>query len=108
VGFSRWKREITAVSENLPPERRADFELQVGLGCATFGQPRQAEQSLRKALALAEQQRLNEIAFSAEAALNALKTRAAPNAQATSVPSGAERAEAFAEIAEKLHALRAS
>jgi tetratricopeptide (TPR) repeat protein len=108
LGFSRWKREITAMSANLPPERRADFELQVGLGCAGFGQARQAEQSLRKALALAEQHRLNEIAFSAEAALDALKKRAAPNVPDTSVLSGAERAEEFAEIAEKLHALRAS
>jgi tetratricopeptide (TPR) repeat protein len=108
VGFSRWKREITAIAEDLPAERLADFHLQLGLGCAAFGQTRSAERSLRQAITVATRYGLNEYVFSAEAALDVLTNKTAPDVPRASGASEAGVSEEFAEIAGKLHALRAS
>ena len=95
--FSR-SVEWLAMSEDLPPDRLADFHLQLGQGYARFGQRREAERSLRKALAIAEKNRLNEMTFQIEAALGALKDQAAPNAEVF-VSSGAEEAVAAYDAA---------
>jgi len=105
VGFSRWKGEVGANVNQLPPERGADFHLQVGLGCAVFGQRRSAEQSLRTALAIADRHNLNEYTFRVEAALAQLQQKPAPNTRGHSTMPGAEESREYAEIAEKLHAL---
>ncbi len=105
LGFSRWKREITAIADELPSERRADFQLQLGLGCVAFNQRRSGEKSLRSALAIAEQHHLNEYVFRAEAALATLKHKPAPNMAQAPAMSGVEDSREYAEIAEKLHAL---
>lgn len=105
VGFSRWKREIAAIADDLPPERRADFHLQLGLGSAAFNQRRTAEKSLRAALAIAERHHLNEYVFRVETALAQLRERAAPNTPDAVAMSGVEDSREYAEIAEKLHAL---
>jgi hypothetical protein len=107
VGFSRWKRELAAIADELPAERLVDFHLQVGLGSHAFGQSRAAEHSLRRAITVAEQHRLNAYMFRAEAALNQVK-KPAPDRPATPAWSEAEEPREFAEIVEKLEALRAS
>ncbi len=108
VGFASWKRQIGATAQDLPVERQALFHLQLGLGYAGFRQLRSAERSVRKAIAIAEQHHLNEYTFRAETALAALKKNTAPNVPEAPVPSEAEDSREFAEIAEKLQALRAS
>lgn len=105
VGFAKWKREVAAVAEELPPERQALFQLQFGLGCAAFGQVRGAERALRAALGIAERHHLNEYAFRAEAAIKDLRRNPAPNMSETPAMSGAEESREYAEIATKLHAL---
>jgi hypothetical protein len=105
LGFSRWKREIGASAEHLPPERRADFHLQVGLGCAAFNQRRSADKSLRTAVAIGEQHHLNEYVFRAESALSMLNDKSTPNATGAPAASGAEDPREYTEIAQKLHAL---
>jgi len=105
VGFSRWKRELAAIADTLPPERRADFHLQVGLGCVAFNQRRSAEKSLKAALAIAERHHLNEYTFRAEPVLAALENKPAPNPAGTPAMSGANDSREYAEIAKKLHAL---
>jgi len=108
VGFSRWKRQLAAVADDLPAERLADLQLQLGLASAAFGQVRVAEQYLRKAAAIAEQHDLNEYTFRAEAAIKQLKSDSAPNRPEAPARFEAEGAQDFAEIVEKLEALRAS
>jgi tetratricopeptide (TPR) repeat protein len=107
VGFSRWRRELATMADALPAERLADFHLQLGLASAAFGRLRAAEHSLRQAIDVSEQHRLNEYAFRAEAALKGIKTGSAPNRPGVPAWSEAEDSGEFAEIAEKLEALRA-
>jgi tetratricopeptide (TPR) repeat protein len=105
VGFTNWKRQIGALAGELPAERQALFHLQLGLGCAGFGQVRAAERALRKAATTAEQHHLNEYAFRVEAALAELKKTSAPNVPETPVSPEAEDSTELAEMAGKLHAL---
>jgi len=73
VTFERWRRELSASYDDLPPEDRVDYELKVGTGLASFGHQAQAEQHLQRALDLAEQHRLGERLFTAEALLRELR-----------------------------------
>jgi len=108
VSFARWRREIVAAKEELPPERSADFHLLQGIGCASFGQLREAAHSLRKAIAISEQYHLNEYTFRAEAALKSLKENSALDVTDAPVLSKTKLSKdymLYAEIEEKLHAL---
>jgi len=107
VGFTNWKRQIGAIADDLPKERQVLFHLQLGVGYTGFGQLRNAERSLRKAVAVAERHHLNEYTFRAEAALRAMRDQSAPDTPVAPVTSGAEGSTEFDTIAEKLRALRA-
>ncbi len=107
VGFARLKREISAIADELPPERHADFYLLLGQGQAGFGDRRSAAASLRKAVGLAEQYQLNEYAFRARAALQELGRLPARGQGATDAPARARRSKEFQEVTRKLEALRA-
>ena len=107
VGFTGWKRQIGAIAGELPADRQVLFHLQLGLGCAGFGQMRAAERALHKAAAIAEQHELNEYAFQVEAALAALKKTSAPNVVEDVAAVEAENSEELAEIAGKLQVLSA-
>ena len=106
LSFGRWKREIGAIVDELPAERLADFHLQLGRGHAAFGQFKQAERSLRQAVALSERHRLNEYAIRAQAELDAIKQEAAPHGAPQRLPCRADDESALAEVAGKLRALR--
>lgn len=106
ISFARWRREIGSLFEQLPAERRVDFHLQLGIGEARFGHIADAERSLLEALSLAEQFRLNEYVFRAEAALKDLKSKSAPSAVEVPTALGADDAVDLAEIEAKLHVLR--
>jgi hypothetical protein len=111
VSFTRWSKGIASVAEDLPPERAVDYQLQLGRGFAAFGNQAKAVGALRNALRLAEQHQLNEYAFMAQAELGAMGGRPARHRISQSVPCRAgQPAEerAFAEVAGKLHALRAA
>lgn len=105
VGFAKWKRDVAALAEDLPPERQALFQLQLGIGLAAFGQRRSAEGALRAALTIAERHHLNEYTFRVEAAIKDLRHAPAPNMPETQAMSGAEESRDYAEIATRLHAL---
>lgn len=107
VGFSRWKGQLTAIADDLPAERLADFHLQLGLASAAFGQLRLAERSLRKAIEVAELHSLNEYTFRAEAAVKQIRNSAAPNRPEAPVRFEADDSREYVEIAEKLETLRA-
>ncbi len=73
VTFERWRRELSGSYDDLPPEDQVDYELKVGTGLASFGHRAQAEQHLQRAIDLAEQHRLGERLFTAEAMLKELR-----------------------------------
>jgi tetratricopeptide (TPR) repeat protein len=103
--FERLGKELTQAVDDLPPERRADFEIQVGVGSKAFGHPRKAEHHFRAALAVAEEHGLHEYAFRAQAALDELgrtRTRSEPREQGS---PRARHPEEVVAIAQKLHAL---
>jgi tetratricopeptide (TPR) repeat protein len=110
VSFTRWSKAIEAVAEDLPLERSVDYRLQLGRGFATFGNKARAVGSLRHALRLAEEHHLNEYAFKAQTELAATEAKPARHRITRGVPCRAGQAveeRAFAEVAGKLHALRA-
>jgi tetratricopeptide (TPR) repeat protein len=107
LSFARWAREVSAVVDELPPEKAADFALQVGRGHATFGQSTKARAALERAQAVAEQYKLNEYAFRAQQALAELDDAAIRRGSDTHAPAPAEFSTELVEIAEKLQALRA-
>jgi tetratricopeptide (TPR) repeat protein len=108
LGFARWLRQVGQMVDSIPPERQADFHLQSGLGWAAFGEQRNAERSLRKAISTAEQYHLHEYEFRAERALGDLTKQRAASATATAVAPEADDCEEFVEIGRRLHALLAS
>jgi hypothetical protein len=75
---------------------------------AAFGRLRAAEHALRQAIDVSERHRLNEYAFRAEAAFKEIKHASASNRPGAPAWSEAEESREFADIAEKLEALRAS
>lgn len=107
VGFARWAHDIAAMATEMPPERVADFELQLGRGHAMFGHRGKAKVSLNRALALAQQYQLNEYAFRTREALSGLENSTAQGESENLVPTRAEPSREVVEIAEKLLALRA-
>lgn len=107
VGFARWAGQIAAMADEMPPERLADFELQLGRGHALFGHNGKATASLKRALAIAQQYRLNEGAFRAQQALLDLENGTARNRSEDPAAGRAEHSSELVEIAEKLQALRA-
>jgi tetratricopeptide (TPR) repeat protein len=108
VGLARWKREIAVIAGELPAERQADFHLQLGLASLALGQLRTAEQSLRKAIAVAEKHQLNEYSFRAENALQGIVNKSASDRVEPPTVSEAEGSREVVAVAEKLEALRAS
>ncbi len=107
VSFARWSKAIGVMTDELPAERRVDYWLQLGRGHATFGQAARAERCLRDALAQAEQYRLNEYVFRAQAELEMIHKKPAQHGSLTKPPCRAKATGALAEVAGKLHALRA-
>ena len=73
VTFERWRRELSGSYDDLPPEDQVDYELKVGTGLASFGHNGPAERHLQRAIDLAEQHRLGERLFTAEAVLKELR-----------------------------------
>lgn len=105
VGFTRLRRTISTLIVDLPPERLADFYLLLGKGQATFGDTRTAERSVRKALEVADEHKLHEYRFRAEAALKELEAQPAQRRAVTAAPRQAEKQHEFTEVAQKLRAL---
>ncbi|GBD31854.1 hypothetical protein HRbin33_00815 [bacterium HR33] len=52
--FARWRSEIERIEEELPPEHRADFYLQLGIGYSRFRNVRKAIPALQQALEIAK------------------------------------------------------
>jgi tetratricopeptide (TPR) repeat protein len=65
--FELYRRQIA--DQSLPPYLATGLELTLGLGYRRFGEFEQAQTFLKRALAMAEQHRLNQYLFEAEEAL---------------------------------------
>jgi tetratricopeptide (TPR) repeat protein len=105
VAFTRWRTRIKSLAEELPVWDQVDFDLQVGIAQAAFGQSRSAEQSLQRALAMAQEHGLNEHVFRAEAALHELNQRNTGGTPRRKDSPPVRHPEEVLQVAEKLHAL---
>jgi hypothetical protein len=105
ISFERWRNEILNEYERLPPDERVDFQLKVGSGYARFNRMAEAEDHLRRAIALAEEHALPEWLFRAEAVLkNVLANRihehvdAIPVTEANTIPELRATIEGLAQL----------
>lgn len=90
VGFERWRRELEAVAETLPPAEEVDFEMKLGCGLSAFGNENDGKARLTRGLQLAEKHKLGQRVFEAEQLLGSLRAgrdlRATPPATTEIVP----------------------
>jgi hypothetical protein len=108
VGFAHWKTQISAMSDTLPAEAAADFEFELGLGYAQFGNVRAAKAALHKALEISERHQMNEYTLRIRDAIARLIEKQPPDVRSSDRTPGSHVSPEFAEIAKRLGALRAS
>jgi tetratricopeptide (TPR) repeat protein len=108
VGFERYRTELTAHTEAMPPNVLVDFQLKAGIGSARFGNQRRAEQLLERAGAVASAHRLHEFEFRIERIKAELGDCAAPAVEERNTPaeSTAQR-DALREVSASLALLEA-
>ena len=75
VSFERCRAAAETHSARMPPSMRVDYHYKIGMGLARFGQLALGRASLTKALAIAEQHRLNAWYFKVEETLTDLAKR---------------------------------
>lgn len=74
LAFGRLARYMSSIQEQLPPYRRIDFHLQLGLGHHRFGNKARADKALRLAGSLAQLYGMNEYVFRAEQSLKKIQS----------------------------------
>jgi hypothetical protein len=84
VSFERRRHEAKDLVGRMPPSMAVDYRYKTAVGLARFGQLARARETLKEAMDLAEQHRLNEWYFRLERTLSGLATEAnlGPDAQA--------------------------
>jgi tetratricopeptide (TPR) repeat protein len=102
VSFERWRRDLGALEESMPPEVRVEYEIELGRGFAAFGQLQRGAGYLEAAIRRAEGHKLNECLFRAEAALNGLAKQPEPPTETV----GWADDPAVSDVANELHQLR--
>lgn len=66
VSFERWRRELAAQYDRLPPDDQVDFDMKVGSGLSVFDRHQAAVKHYERALQVAEQCHLGKRIFAVE------------------------------------------
>jgi tetratricopeptide (TPR) repeat protein len=72
VAFERCRVAVSELRDRLPPSAATDYQFKLGTGLARFGQTARAREVLERALAMAEEHRLNTWYFKIERTLEQL------------------------------------
>jgi tetratricopeptide (TPR) repeat protein len=101
LGFRRYLREAESRLDAMPPSMAIDYHYQAGVGMARFGSLRRSRDYLTRALALAEEHRLNTWYFRIERVLRALAACPDAEMKVPPTPRGVD-ASPLGEIAQGL------
>ena len=101
--FEHYRREL--VDASLPVALACQYHYYVGQGYRLFGRNVQAEASLKRAIQLAEQHRINEVLFRAEQSLEALRDGGVVIIANAPAPSPAPEVERVADAVREMREL---
>jgi tetratricopeptide (TPR) repeat protein len=87
ISFERWRKELAADRDLMPPDVQVDFAMKLGAGLAAFDRSTDALAELDRAIALAERHGLGESVFRAERLLNEVREHRSRQHDAAAPPS---------------------
>jgi hypothetical protein len=108
VSFERWRTELTADRDLMPPDLQVDFAMKLGAGLAVFDRLTDARAELARAIALAERHGLGESVFRVQRLLNDVREYQTRQRDALALPSPSVPSPELQQTIDALHRLRAS
>lgn len=108
IAFERYRQEARTYEDRMPPSMAIDYRYKVGIGFARFGKDARARAMLREALALAEQNTLNEWYFRVDRVLRNLEPCSDLVDPKTATAEATDMAPAVLEVSAGLRELVAS